>query len=743
MKISKKVITLVRIHYRAGISIRSLATLAGMCLISTPLLHSIDIQTDSLYIQAIGGWPFGPPCKAIAINPVDSLAYFGSGAGVYTLDISNPGIPAKVSEKIHMKNLVLDLCYDNNKLYGALGESGVEIWDVSVPTAPQYISFFDTPGSACKIKKLGQLAYVADGDSGLRIIDVSNPSNPFEVGHYDANGYAGNIEVISNYVFLCVFDYGIIIIDVSNPTNPDDISQLPDSSYRGATVQGGYLYIACWAFVKGVDIADISDIANPYIVGAVDTAACFEIIVVDTVAYTIADVQGVYVIDVSDVTDPQRIGRYFDLCHMRNVAFFNNHIFVPDKEQFVDMGSWLLVLDVSNPATPQPVGSYDTPCFSMAAALRGDYVCLANHLGGLRIVNITYPSVPEQISAYIPTLAVEDVDVFYDYPDRYAVLTTLDGIEIVNINDPVHPQHVSDCACGDWYNCGVDVVYGTYSTYAYVLSAFRLCKVDITVPNNPWVRDSCFLTGAGEDLFCYGDIYTAEAQAGLRIYDEFTLNEIGFYDTPGKAHGVYVNNDLAYVADSSDGLRIIDVSDPGNTFEIGNCDTPGDAAKVVVSGIYAYIADGDSGLCVVNVSDPASPYRIAQSKSIGYAKNIAARGDTIFLISHSAGLYLYRISPVACEENEHGHVLRDNLNIAYPIVKNSLTINLTLKQERIVTIALYNLLGQKIRLLKGGIMSKGQHQLCLPISELSNGIYFVVLSTAEVNVSCKFIKISD
>jgi hypothetical protein len=737
MKISKKVITPLRIHYRAGISIRSLTTFVGAFLFSTQLLLCIGIQTDSLHIQAIGGWPFGPHCKAIAINPVESLAYFGSGAGVYTLDISNPSVPAKVSEKIHMKDSVLDLCYDNNKLYGALGESGFEIWDVSVPTAPQYISSFDTPGSVCKIKKLGQLAYVADGDSGLRIIDVSNPSNPLEVGHYGANGYAGNLEVVSDYVFLCVFDYGIIIIDVSDPTNPDEISQLLDSSYRGAAVQGSYLYIACWAYVKGVDIADISDIAYPFIVGTVDTAACFEITVVDTVAYTIGN--GVYVIDVSDVTDPQRIGHYSDLCHMRNVVFFNNHLFIPDKEQFIDMGSWLLILDVSNPGNPQPISSYDTPCFSMAAAFRGNYVCVANHWGGLRIVNITYPAIPEQISAYIPTLAVEDVDIFYDYSDSYAVLATLNGIEIVNINDPGNPQYVSDCACGDWYNCGVDVASGN----AYVLSSSQLCKVDITVPNNPWVRDSCILTGTGKDLFCYGDIYTAEAQAGLRIYDEYTLNEIGFYDTPGAAYGVCVNNDLAYVVDSSDGLRIIDVSDPGNTFEIGNCDTPGNADKVVISGTYAYIADGDSGLCVVNVSDPTSPYRIAQSKTIGSAKNIAVRGDTIFLISYSAGLYLYRMSPVACEENEHGYILRDNLSIAYPIVKNALTLNLTLTQDRLVTIALYNLLGQRIRLLKSGIMNKGQHQFCLPISELSNGIYFVVLSIAEVNVSHKFIKIGD
>jgi hypothetical protein len=34
----------------------------------------------------------------------------------------------------------------------------------------------------------GPYAYVADGSEGLRVIDVSNPSSPREVGFYDTPG---------------------------------------------------------------------------------------------------------------------------------------------------------------------------------------------------------------------------------------------------------------------------------------------------------------------------------------------------------------------------------------------------------------------------------------------------------------------------------------------------------------------------------------------------------------------------
>jgi hypothetical protein len=40
------------------------------------------------------------------------------------------------------------------------------------------------------------------------------------------------------------------------------------------------------------------------------------------------------------------------------------------------------------------------------------------------------------------------------------------------------------------------------------------------------------------------------------------------------------------------GLRVIDVSNPSNPREVGFFDTPGYAYGVYVSGNYAYVADG-------------------------------------------------------------------------------------------------------------------------------------------------------
>jgi hypothetical protein len=68
--------------------------------------------------------------------------------------------------------------------------------------------------------------------------------------------------------------------------------------------------------------------------------------------------------------------------------------------------------------------------------------------------------------------------------------------------------------------------------------------------------------------------------------------EVGYFDTPVVARGVYVSGNYAYVADGYLGLRVIDVSNPSNPREVGYFDTPDRAWGVYVSGNYAYVADG-------------------------------------------------------------------------------------------------------------------------------------------------------
>ncbi|NRA00125.1 MAG: hypothetical protein HRU01_26785, partial [Myxococcales bacterium] len=98
--------------------------------------------------------------------------------------------------------------------------------------------------------------------------------------------------------------------------------------------------------------------------------------------------------------------------------------------------------------------------------------------------------------------------------------------------------------------------------------------------------------------------WLAVARCLLSPHPASAIINVGALDTPGWASDVEVVGGLAYVADGSSGLRVIDVSNPAAPVELGALDTPGGALNVEVVGGLAYVADYDSGLRVIDVSNP-------------------------------------------------------------------------------------------------------------------------------------------
>jgi hypothetical protein len=76
----------------------------------------------------------------------------------------------------------------------------------------------------------------------------------------------------------------------------------------------------------------------------------------------------------------------------------------------------------------------------------------------------------------------------------------------------------------------------------------------------------------------HGENFTEDTM--ISIYGEGPILK-GSYDTPGKAFGVYVLGDFAYVADGNSGLQIIDVSNPQSPTLRGTYDTPGYAVRCI------------------------------------------------------------------------------------------------------------------------------------------------------------------
>lgn len=125
-------------------------------------------------------------------------------------------------------------------------------------------------------------------------------------------------------------------------------------------------------------------------------------------------------------------------------------------------------------------------------------------------------------------------------------------------------------------------------------------------------------------------------------YGEF-VHEVGLFDTPGSASGVCVSGPLAYVADGSAGLRILDVSDPAAPVEVGQFDTQGIASSVALGGEVAYVADG-AGLLGIDVSIPSAPSLAFAEDTPGYCLDVCVHAGRLYAADGSGGLRIYQLA---------------------------------------------------------------------------------------------------
>ncbi len=98
------------------------------------------------------------------------------------------------------------------------------------------------------------------------------------------------------------------------------------------------------------------------------------------------------------------------------------------------------------------------------------------------------------------------------------------------------------------------------------------------------------------------------------------------------AFGLELSGDTAFVADSTSGLRDVNIQNYGLPNLIGTYNSPGTARDVDVNGNYAYLADGTSGLRIVNVTTPSSPASVAQADVGGDAYAVLSR-DTLTYVA--------------------------------------------------------------------------------------------------------------
>jgi hypothetical protein len=155
-------------------------------------------------------------------------------------------------------------------------------------------------------------------------------------------------------------------------------------------------------------------------------------------------------------------------------------------------------------------------------------------------------------------------------------------------------------------------------TYAYVCCSAGLVVVDLTDPARPTVSSvigNGFLHGARacQVQFRYGFVCDEE---GIKVLDTTHPSHpqpiLGM--ALAEAHNIYLARTYAYVAAGSQGLVILDITNPeqpkiDQIFDADGCMNDVHDVKLGITYVseFAYVADGKNGLRVVQLTSPDTP----------------------------------------------------------------------------------------------------------------------------------------
>jgi phosphodiesterase/alkaline phosphatase D-like protein len=352
----------------------------------------------------------------------------------------------------------------------------------SVGSDPGPIQF----SSSRDVHVVGNYAYLITLDNDLIIVDLSVPQTPVAISQF-VNGTNGalmtgarGIFVLDDYAYVAASqDHSLEIIDVSNPLLPVHAGSISDGLGGGAgaelsgavevIVVGNYAYVAAQG---ALEIIDVTDKELPTHEGKVTGIGmgmpAWSLDVVGNYAYVATSVT-ITIIDVSDPTTPAVIGvlQDGDNSGAVKVSADPGTIHVVGSYLYHSARSYnsLEIFDISNPASPTPVGS---------------------------IANGGTPSTPTIVSPN--SVFVSGNYAFITNPNN-------DVLEIVDVSNPSAPTHATKVNAGSGFTapflvqCQRSLVVGNY---IYLASGMGLEVLYLYTPSPPRTMSS---TSGGPNKF--------------------------------------------------------------------------------------------------------------------------------------------------------------------------------------------------------------------------------------------------
>jgi hypothetical protein len=548
------------------------------------------------------------------------------------------------------------------------------------------VSLQELSGTAYAVAVRGSLAYVAVGNSGLQVVDVGIASAPKFMGSVGATGTAWDVDVADSVVCVAFGSSGLVVVDAGDPVRPIIVGRaLTPGQARGVAVSGTVAYVA--DDVVGLMLFDLTDPRAPRPMGVENSAGrAVDVAVSGTLVYVADELVGLRVVNASDPWSPWLANVVSMPAAARGVAVADGFAYVATSE------AGLQTVDISTLGAEAIVDSLGTPGVANAVALDGSTVFVAAGRAGTMVIDVSTPVLPDFVTHIAAGVSANGVA----YQDGFLyVAEGSDGLRVVNAANPLPPPVLGSLVPTD-EEAVTHVAAETATAFAVGtttgLFGARLQNSILTLAGSAPLASADVTDVVVRDGF----VYLAAGMNGIHIFDisspgvvthagnvPYTGNvdalavedSLVYFVAGGPTFGVYrsgataattlqvrggdgaalgVNGNVVYVLNTNRQTHVINVTDPDAPFVSNVRHLEGSGVEVLQDETYAYFITSRlypgavSGVAVYDVQLPVSPQPIAFLRitdGIDYIPvDAALSGDVLYVALRRGGVRVFDVS---------------------------------------------------------------------------------------------------
>ncbi|MGC9779793.1 MAG: hypothetical protein HZR80_11170 [Candidatus Heimdallarchaeota archaeon] len=369
----------------------------------------------------------------------DEYVYLGhSYLGLQIFNASDPSSITKIGQ--YDSTNCVDFQIVGDTAYIADQWTDIVIVDITDRTNPTKLGDYDNATTLSNgIYVQGSYAYVTHGLNGIHVVDISNPSTPIEVSYFNYAGSYWDIVVDGPYGYATGNSRtGLQTINFTDINNPEYLNLYAIGNGFDIEKQGNLVCVN--DYHVEARFYDVSDVENIQFINTYNTAnyGLGNSISCDIVAIT-DYCEGLYLVNISEMFStavPTLLGNCFLGGAVHNTFVYDDLLFVAKGYGGLD------IYNVSNPVLPELKSNLDISAshemFSVYVYNDIAYVGVTGY--GLAFIDFSIPANPIVLNTVLINHEFRDIHVDGNYT---FVAANYFGLEIYNNTSISTAYHLS------------------------------------------------------------------------------------------------------------------------------------------------------------------------------------------------------------------------------------------------------------------------------------------------------------